>query len=68
MGKERLEWVVRPAVTLLFSLAICYGFVAGLVSPDAFLGVAGIAIGFYFQRREAEKSPPPTSPAGGGTS
>jgi len=54
-----LQAAVRPLVTIMFAGALTYGFVVGVVSTDAFLGIAGAAIGFYFQKREEPKPPTP---------
>lgn len=63
-GVEALQALVRPLVTLAFAGAVVVGWmVLGRLSDDAFLGLAGLVIGFWFQqRREAEKAPPPPTP------
>lgn len=43
---------VRPLVTLGFTGAFIYGFLVGLVSADAFLGVAVFVIKSWFDTRE----------------
>ena len=70
---EILRAIVRPIVTLLFTIAILYGwlFLARL-SDDAILGLAGAVIAFWFQGRKNEPNgaveplpppaPPPTDP------
>ena len=67
---EILRASVRPIVTLLFTVAILYGwlFLARL-SDDAILGLAGAVIAFWFQGRRAESnggaqpaSPPEPAP------
>jgi len=63
--KDALEGLVRPVVTLSFAFATVWGWlVAGKLSDDAFLGLAGMVIGFWFTQRQAAKSEnsvPPTS-------
>lgn len=46
---------VRPVVTFIFAAGITGGFFLGMVSAEAFIGVAGIAVGFWFQARESSK-------------
>ena len=61
--KEVLESLVRPAVTLAFAFAAVYGWlVAGKLADDAFLGLAGMVIGFWFTQRQSAKPDPPPSP------
>ena len=60
---EIFRAIVRPVVTLLFTLAILYGWLfAGRLSDDAILGLAGAVIAFWFQGRKNEPNgvPPPT--------
>ena len=49
---DALAKTVRPLVTLAFASAITAGWLLGRLSDDAFLGVASMAIAFWFQRRE----------------
>ena len=62
---EILRASVRPIVTLLFTVAILYGwlFLARL-SDDAILGLAGAVIAFWFQGRktDANGGSPPVAP------
>ena len=46
---------IRPVVTLVLVVVLSIGFLKTLISPDAFLGIAGMAIGFWFRDREASK-------------
>ena len=46
---------VRPYVTVLFATVLAHGWATGKLSNDAFLGVAGMVVGFWFQQREAPK-------------
>jgi hypothetical protein len=52
---------VRPIVTVLFAAAVVYGFIVGTVSADAFLGLAGAVVGFWFQGRQTPKPGPEAS-------
>jgi len=47
--------LVRPLVTLTFSGAMTYGWINDRLSDDAFLGVAGMVIGFWFTQRQASR-------------
>lgn len=47
--------MIRPAVTLMFSGALCYGFLVNIVSVDAFLGVAVAVITYWFKSRDEEE-------------
>jgi len=55
---EGISALVRPLVTIMFSGATVWGWVTGHLSAEAFLGLAGMTIGFWFQRRD-EKPPEP---------
>lgn len=55
---KSIQDLVRPYVTVLFATATAGGWLMGRLSDDAFLGLAGMAIGFWFQQRQ-EKTPPP---------
>jgi hypothetical protein len=61
---DSLQAIVRPIVTLGFAGATVAGWLLGRLSDDAFLGIAGLVIGFWFQRREDGR--PTTSSGGGG--
>ena len=65
---EILRAIVRPIVTLLFTVAILYGwlFLARL-SDDAILGLAGAVIAFWFQGRKPESNGGTTAPPPGGS-
>lgn len=60
---ETAQALVRPAVTLTFSGAMVWGWYHGRLSDDAFLGVASMVIGFWFQQRTGKADAPP--PANG---
>ena len=54
---DALQAIVRPLVTLAFTFGLLWGWINGRLSDDAFLGVAGLVIGFWFTQRQA--TPPP---------
>ena len=56
-----VQALVRPIVTILFSCAMTYGWLHDKLSDDAFIGIAGIVIGFWFQARSG------TTPHNGGS-
>lgn len=51
-----LNEITRPCITLMFVGGVLYGFVATMLSGEAFIGLAGAAIMFWFKQREDEKS------------
>lgn len=51
--------LIRPYIASLFATAITIGWLYGRLSDDAFMGVAGIAIGFFFQRRDERRNDAP---------
>lgn len=68
MGKllEVLDKIVRPYVTMLFATAAVWGWLfAGKLSDDAFLGLSGIVIGFWFQARSSASPPQNGTPVVG---
>ena len=48
--------VTRPWITILFVIATIYGFITDKIDGATFIGMGGIAIGFWFNRREDDKS------------
>lgn len=67
MSLDILNSAVRPIVTLMLVGVLCYGFVTGQVAAEAFLGVASMALTFWFSQRQAAKdSAPPAAPPEGG--
>ena len=48
---EGFQAVIRPYIAALFATVASAGWLLGRLSDDAFIGMAGIAIGFYFQAR-----------------
>lgn len=51
-----LNEITRPCITLMFVGGVLYGFVATMLSGEAFIGLAGAAIMFWFKQREDEKA------------
>lgn len=47
--------LIRPTVTVMFSGAVVYGFIKEMIGAEAFLGLAGMVVGFWFQHREDGK-------------
>lgn len=43
---------VRAAIAIAFTLVICIGFMLNIISTDAFMGVAGMAIMWWFKSEE----------------
>lgn len=62
-----LNAAVRPLATLMLTSVLCWGFVAGKVGGEAFLGVVGMVITFWFTSRQAAKDSMagPPAPANG---
>lgn len=57
---EQLNALVRPVCTIMVVLAMCIAFtrqtfVWQLDVKDAFIGMAGIIIGWYFGKRDATR-------------
>lgn len=52
---ERANSAVRHVVTLLFAGAVVYGFSKETISSDAFLGIAGVVIAWWFRSRDDDK-------------
>lgn len=52
---EALNKVTRPVLTLGFGYALIALALKGEVDAAAFMGVAGMAFGFWFKQREDEK-------------
>ena len=57
MSVGAVEKLIRPYVTALFATAFVVAFLMGRVSVEAFLGPAGVVLGFWFQKREEPKPP-----------
>ena len=52
-GVRAVQQLTMGIVTLLFAAGVIYGFLfrTGLVSSDAFMGLAGLVVGFWFKER-----------------
>lgn len=48
--------LVRPAVTLLFSIGVVVGFFSGRLNSDQFLSIATVVITFWYASRSEEKA------------
>lgn len=53
---EVLNAAVRPLIALAFAGAIIYGFIMGRLSVEAFIGIAGSVMGYWFQQRAQDKA------------
>jgi len=53
---EFMNKATRPFVTNVVVAGMTYGFLTGTVSSEAYVGIAGLVIGFWFQKREDEKN------------
>jgi hypothetical protein len=52
---ETIQALTRPLVTIVFTLTLSWGFIAGKVAGEAYLPLAALIMGFWFQQRQAEK-------------
>ena len=52
---DALERATRPLVTLALTGALVWGFLTGQVSGEAFVGIVGGVIGFWFSQRQRAK-------------
>lgn len=59
-----LQAAVRPVVTLLVTLVLCYGFLTDKIGAEAFLGVVSMVVTFWFSQRERAKAETPPGPSG----
>ena len=55
---DALEKATRPLVTLALTAALIYGFLPDKVGAEAFLGIVGGVIGFWFSQRQLAKEAP----------
>jgi hypothetical protein len=46
---------IRPAVTVLFAMVFCYGFLVTTIGADVFTGVATMVIIYWFKSRDEER-------------
>ena len=63
----KVQEAVQAIVTVMLAAALIYGFVKGTVSDEAFVGIAGMVIAFWFRGNgsstPAAPPPPPPPPA-----
>ncbi len=52
---EIIRGLVRPFVTALFTVAVCYGFTQGKIDLTHMLALYGPILGFWFGDRSASK-------------
>jgi len=52
---EGIQVAVRPIVTFALTGGVIWGWMRGQISADAFLGLAGAVIGFWFSQRGSSK-------------
>lgn len=54
-----MKWV-RPLISIMFTLALIWGFANKLISSDIFVPIAsGVIAWWFYQRNQDKKSPPP---------
>lgn len=63
---DLLNAAVRPLVTLMLTSVLCWGFVTDKVGGEAFLGVVGMVITFWFTTRQAAKDSMAAAPVNHG--
>lgn len=51
---------VRATLAIIFTLAICVGFFMQLLTPDSFIGIAGVSVGWYFAKKSEDDKKPTT--------
>lgn len=59
---EGMQIAVRPVIAIMMAWGVLWGFTHDKLDAAAFSGMAGLALGFYFQRRENGKVAPPPAP------
>jgi len=52
---DNLRAIVRPFVTVVGFSVLSYGFIAHMVSAEAYTGIVGGIISFWFMSREKMK-------------
>lgn len=57
------EFQVRAFLAALFAGAVIGGFFKGIITADAFMGVAIMCISWYFAKRGEDDKKPTTPPA-----
>ena len=53
---DAIQTAVRPLVTVMLTACFCYGFVTDKVSAEAFIGVVGVVVTFWFNQRQQDKN------------
>jgi hypothetical protein len=53
---ETFSSYVRPVLTVSFTGAFIYGFLAGMIGADVFTGVATMVIIYWFKSRDEAKT------------
>jgi hypothetical protein len=56
MKMSAFRELIRPCITALFACAFVAGFFIGKIPQDAFIPLAGMVIGFWFQSRSDKVS------------
>lgn len=56
MTKEDAGIWIQITVVLLFAVAVVTGFLMGIITAEAFLAIAGPAIGYYLSERKQSKA------------
>lgn len=56
LSMAAMRALVRPAVTLLFSIGVVVGFFGGRLNSDQFLSIATVVISFWYASRSEEKA------------
>ena len=51
----QLHQITRPAVTLMFAMAIIVGFFLGRINGETFIGIAGPVVAFWFAQRQSDR-------------
>ena len=55
---DRMNSLVRPAITFIFALTFCFLAVIDKVSPDTFVGAVTMVLTWWFKSRDEEKKQP----------
>lgn len=54
---EDIRAMVRPVISLIFTVAVVAGFFRRQISGDVIVGILGPIIGFWFGEKSALKNP-----------
>jgi len=49
-----MKWI-RPAISLVGILGLTAGFFMGKIGAEAYVGIIGVVVTFWFKSRDAEK-------------